>query len=354
MNHASSKKYGAIALCLIIGLLATWSTSLQGSLLGRTVIGGPMVALLVSMIICNLIPSLNKDFKAGTTFASKKFLNWGIILTGATLSFADIMGTGVKALPLILFNILLSFTVALLVGKKLGVTRNTSVLVGGGTCICGGTAIATLSRIIKALEEEIAFAMAAIFLFDTLAAFTYPYLAGALNLTENQFAFLGGTAINDTSSVAGAQATYVGLNGLGDWNGALNVKLVRTTMLIFVALVWTIIMAKKAKDEAAQQDSLFTVVKKTFPMFILGFVIMAGLNTFGVFDFMIGSATASSWMGKLSKFLFASALAGVGFKIKFKDVFSKGAKPIALGGITWLCVAASSLIFIHLFAGYVG
>jgi len=354
MNHASSKKYGAIALCLIIGLLATWSTSLQGSLLGRTVIGGPMVALLVSMIICNLIPSLNKDFKAGTTFASKKFLNWGIILTGATLSFADIMGTGVKALPLILFNILLSFTVALLVGKKLGVTRNTSVLVGGGTCICGGTAIATLSRIIKALEEEIAFAMAAIFLFDTLAAFTYPYLAGALNLTENQFAFLGGTAINDTSSVAGAQATYVGLNGLGDWNGALNVKLVRTTMLIFVALVWTIIMAKKAKNEAAQQDSLFTVVKKTFPMFILGFVIMAGLNTFGVFDFMIGSATASSWMGKLSKFLFASALAGAGFKIKSKDVFSQGAKPIALGGITWLCVAASSLIFIHLFAGYVG
>lgn len=352
--NASTKKYGAIVLCLIIGFLATQSTSLQDSMLGRTVIGGPMVALVVSMIICNLAPALDKDFKAGTTFASKKFLNWGIILTGATLSFADIMGTGVKALPLILFNILLSFTVAILVGKKLGVTKNTSVLVGGGTCICGGTAIATLSRIIKALEEEIAFAMAAIFLFDTLAAFTYPYLAGALGLTQNQFAFLGGTAINDTSSVAGAQATYVGLNELGDWSGALNVKLVRTTMLIFVALVWTIIMAKKAKSEAAQQDSLLTVVKKTFPLFILGFVIMAGLNTFGVFGFDVAGATASSWLGKLSKFLFASALAGVGFKIKFKDVFSKGAKPIALGGITWLCVAASSLIFIHLFASYVG
>lgn len=352
--NGNTKKYGAIALCLVIGFLATQSTSLQDSVLGRTVIGGPMVALLVSMIACNLIPKLDKDFKAGTTFASKKFLNWGIILTGATLSFADILGTGVKALPLILFNILLSFTVAILVGRKLGVTKNTSVLVGGGTCICGGTAIATLSRIIKALEEEIAFAMAAIFLFDTLAAFTYPYLAGALGLTNNQFAFLGGTAINDTSSVAGAQATYVALNGLGDWNGALNVKLVRTTMLIFVALVWTIIMAKQAKNEADKQESLLAVVKKTFPMFILGFVIMAGLNTLGVFDFSIGSATAGSLLGKIAKFLFASALAGVGFKIKFKDVFSKGAKPIALGGITWLCVAASSLIFIHLFAGYVG
>ena len=82
----------------------------------------------------------------------------------------QILGTGVKALPLIVINIILSFSVALLIGKKLGVTQNTSILVGGGTAICGGTAIATLSRIIKAKEEEIAFAMAAIFLFDTLVS----------------------------------------------------------------------------------------------------------------------------------------------------------------------------------------
>lgn len=350
---SSNKTYGAIVLCLVIGFLATWSTALQDTIFGRTVIGGPMVALLVSMIACNLLPKLDRDFKTGTTFASKKFLNWGIILTGATLSFADILGTGVKALPLILFNILLSFAAAIFVGRKIGVTENTAVLVGGGTCICGGTAIATLSRIIKATEEEIAFAMAAIFLFDTLSAFSYPYLAGALQLTQNQFAFLGGTAINDTSSVAGAQATYVALNGLGDWNGALNVKLVRTTMLIFVALVWTILMARQTKDEAGNA-SVLSVVRKTFPMFVLGFVIMAGLNTVGVFNFAVGGATAGVWLGKMAKFLFSSALAGVGFKIKFRDVFSRGMKPIALGGITWLCVAASSVIFIYLFAGYVG
>jgi len=352
----NKKKTGAIILCLIIGWLATLSTDWQSALLGRTVMGGPMVALLVSMIACNLIPSLDKDFKAGTTFASKKFLNWGIILTGATLSFADILGTGVKALPLILFNICLSFTIALLVGRKLGVSRNTSILVGGGTCICGGTAIATLSRIIKALEEEIAFAMAAIFLFDTLAAFSYPYLSGLFGLTNNQFAFWAGTAINDTSSVAGAQATYVAMNTLGDWNGALNVKLVRTTMLIFVALFWTVMMARSAKNEAGtSNESMLSVVKKTFPMFILWFVVMAGLNTFGLFGFTVpGGMTAGKLLGKLAKFLFASALAGVGFKIKFKDVFSKGIKPIALGGITWVCVAASSLIFIFLFAGYIG
>lgn len=304
-----------------------------------------MLALLFTMIVCNLVPSISKEFKAGTTYCSKQFLNWGIIATGGTLSFAAILGTGIRALPLILFNILLSFTVALVVGRKvLKVSENTSILVGGGT------AIATLSRIVKA-KEEIAFSMAAIFLFDTIAAFSYPYLATALNLTNNQFAFLAGTAINDTSSVAGAQATYQGIIGNPDFSGALNVKLVRTTMLIFVALAWTLIVTARARKsgEVSASDSPLMVAKKTFPMFILWFVVMAGLNTFGFF-----SPKGIDLLGKLGKYLFAAALAGVGFKIKFKDVFSKGVKPIALGGITWLFVAASSPAFIFLFAGYVG
>ena len=341
----------AVVLCTVVGVLANMSTGLQAAWFGRTVIGGPMLALLVSMIGCNLLPAVNKGFQAGTSFCAKKFLSLGIILTGGTLSFADILGTGVRALPLLLFNILLSFTVALLVGKKLGVTENVAILVGGGTCICGGTAIGTLSRIIKAKETEIAFAMAAIFLFDTLAAFSYPYVMTALHFTPNQFAFVAGSAINDTSSVAGAQATYQGMIGDPTYQGALNVKLVRTTMLIFVALAWTFVMAARARKsgEASQGDSMVSVVRKTFPVFILCFVIMAGLNTAGLF-----SSGMVSLLGKLGKYLFAAALAGVGFKIKFRDVFSKGLKPILLGGVTWGMVALSSYTFAFLFSGYIG
>lgn len=351
-----TKKYLAIILCLLIGFIAQQSTSWQSTSLGRVIMGDPMVALIIGMIICNLVPKIDKDFKSGTTFAAKKFLNWGIILTGATLSFIDILGTGVKALPLIILNIILAFIVAIIVGKKLKVSENTSILVGAGTSICGGTAIATVAGIIKAAEDEIAFAMAAIFLFDTFAALLFPYLANALSLTPNQFAFLAGTAINDASSVAGAQATYVAISNVGDFNGAINVKLVRTTMLIFVAIAWTLIMAKKQANGETSNQSLFAIVKKTFPMFILWFIIMAGLNTVGLFKFTLPvlNMTAKSFLGKCSKFLFASALAGVGFKIKFKDVFSKGAKPILLGGITWLAVAAFAMTFIYLLAGYVG
>lgn len=348
-----NKKYLAIIICLLIGCGALFASELQKTLFDRIIIGAPMIALLVSMIACNLLPQVSKEFKEGTSFAGKKFLNWGIILTGGTLSFAAILGTGVKALPLILFNIVLAFVIALFVGKKLKVSKNTSILVGSGTCICGGTAIGTISRIIKAHEEEIAFAMAAIFLFDTIAAFSYPYLADLFHLTNNQFAFWAGTAINDTSSVAGAQATYAGMLNLGEWNGALNVKLVRTTMLIFVALFWTFMMAKNLRDHD-KQDSPLVVIKKTFPMFILLFVVMAGLNTMGLFNFSIGNIEFTKILAKAGKFLFASALAGVGFKIKFSEVFSKGMKPILLGGITWIFICLSSLLFINLFAGYVG
>lgn len=354
MNESKNSVFqmvAAIVLCAVIGILAQNSAGLQKVTFGRVVVGGPMLALLVSMITCNALPKLSKGFKDGTSYCAKKFLNWGIIATGGTLSFASIMGTGVRALPLIVANIFISFFVAIWIGRKvLKVSDNTSVLVGGGTCICGGTAIATLSRIIKASAEEIAFAMAAIFLFDTLAAFVYPYVISGLGFTSGQFAFIAGTAINDTSSVAGAQATYQAIIGDPEYQGALNVKLVRTTMLIFVALVWTLIKSAQARrtGEVAAADSLFVVVKKTFPLFILAFAAMAVLNTIGFF-----STDGVKLLGKLGKYLFAAALAGVGFKIRFSEVFSKGLKPIALGGITWAAVAASSFLFAIFFSGYI-
>lgn len=362
----NKKSYFAIGVCTVIAIIATYLGGLQN------VIGAPMIGLFIGMLIVNILPSVDKDFKKGTTFAGKKCLNIGIILAGATLNFTQILGYGAKALPLIIFNICLAFTVAFFVGKKLNLSDNTCTLVGGGTSICGGTAIATLSSIIKAKESEIAYAMTAIFLFDIFAALVYPYLAGAMNLTANQFGFLAGTAINDTSSVAASEATYNALHGL-DLNLAITVKLTRTTMLIALAVIFTILaIRKEAKENAialagqstlnqgssvasqvaiTKQASVGQTVLKVFPWFILGFLIMAVLNTMGLFSNIEG---LSNLFKTGYKFFITVALAGVGFKIQFKDLFTKGIKPIILGGCTWLAVAASSIAFIFIFASYVG
>lgn len=337
-----TKKQFAIATCLLVAIVATWLAGLQ------QVIGGPMIGLLIGMLIVNLIP-VDTDFKKGTSFAGKKFLNIGIILAGATLNFAQVLGYGAKALPLIIFNIVLSFTAAIVFGKMLGLSRNTSTLVGGGTCICGGTAIATVASIIKAKEEEIAYAMTAIFLFDVFAAISYPYIAQWLELTVNQFGFLAGTAINDTSSVAAAQETFNLLRGIETTN-PITVKLTRTTMLIPLAVILTVLQIRQHGNDA-DGETLGGTIKRIFPWFIVGFVVMALLNSLGVFD-MIG--IPGRWFSVSYKYFITAALVGVGFKIRFKDLFTKGAKPILLGGITWFFVALSSFAFIYLFAGYIG
>ena len=200
-------KYAAIALCAVIAVVATVISKHE------VYIGSPMLALIIGIVIVNLIPDekFSKSFQAGTSYAGKKYLNLGIIALGATLAFTDIF-SAVYALPLVLFNMILAFSMANLVGRKvLKVSPNTCTLVGGGTCICGGTAIAALSPIIKAKEEETAYAMTSIFLFDLLACLSYPYLAMNLGFSETQFGFLAGTAINDTSSVVAAQETFSGL-----------------------------------------------------------------------------------------------------------------------------------------------
>ncbi len=343
----NGKKIFAIIVCIIIAIASTYLAGLQN------IVGGPMIGLIIGMIIVNLLPKIDDEFKSGTSFAGKKFLNLGIILAGATLNFSEIVGHGARALPLIIFNIFLSFTVATLVGKKLGVTKNTSTLVGGGTSICGGTAIATLSPIIEAKETEIAYAMTAIFLFDVISALSYPYLAGLIGLTDNQFAVLAGTAINDTSSVAAAESTFSALRGI-DLNAAITVKLARTTMLIPLAIIITAIKIRntsKLDSGSAEQKSIGKTVLKSFPWFILIFLLMAVLNTVGAFASIPNGGKIFS---KSYKFFITAALAGVGFKIQFKDLFTEGVKPMILGGLTWFAVFISSFSFIHLFAKMLG
>ena len=343
----TSKKYIAIAVVIAVAILATFLASQQ------SYVGSPIFGLFIGMIIYNVIPSFHADFKTGTTFASKKYLSLGIILVGATLNFTQ-MAASVRALPLIIFNICLSFGVAFLMGKlALRQSNNICTMVGGGTGICGGTAIAALGSIINATADEIGYAMTAIFLFDIIACLFYPYLAIAVGLSPEQFSFLAGTAINDTSSVTASANQYASLMGVEAYGGgAVSIKLVRTTLLIVVALVVTVVTVRakaKASKEASSQVGYIATIKKVFPWFILGFIGMAVLNTAGLFS----PAFIIAFFKNGSKFLITCALVGVGFKMKLKDLFSDGLKPLLLGGCTWLSIAIISFIFVYLFSGYV-
>lgn len=349
--------YLGIILCLVVGLAATWLGGLQHF------VGGPMIGLFLGVIIANVVPSLVARTKQGAAFSAKYLLKLGIILAGGTLSFKAVLGVGLTVLPLTVFNICLSFATAVLVGRWLKVTLKASLLVGGGTAICGGTAIATLTPIVEAEEEDMAYAMTAIFLFDILACLMWPYVGMALDLQPLQYGVLSGLAINDASSVAAASVSFDTLsggataviNGAATTGGdiAIIVKLTRTVMLVFVALVVSVVKAvsssRKASSnaETAAAPSVGKQVLKAFPLFVLGFLALAVVNTLVDFSaIQIGSMTLSKLLNKVYKYLFTVALVGVGYKINIKDLFTKGARPVLLGGCTWVVLSLVTLCYV--------
>lgn len=344
-----AEKYEAIILCTFLAIAATVFSKFQ------QYIGAPMAALIFGVILVNVAPPerFSPGFRAGTAYAGKKYLSMGSVCLGATLSLTD-LSQSAFALPLILFNMLLAFLISNLLGKKIfHVSQNTCTLVGSGTCVCGGTAIATMSPVIKATEEETAYAMTAIFLFDLLSCLSYPYLGIQLGLDQIQFGFLAGTAINDTSSVVAAQETFAALANLKQYSLPATIKVTRTTMILVLVIIFSFLSIERGEN---QDVSFAKTIWHSVPKFLLLFVAAVTLNTIFsntlIRDSIFYQQAFRPFFSSGYKFFVTMALAGVGFKIKFKDLFVNGIRPIVLGGCTWFALFLSSLTFAMCFADY--
>lgn len=314
-------------MTLVIAMVAT--------ILGSEfpVIGGAIFAIIIGIIINNII-LIPKKYEAGIKYSSKKILHYSIIVLGFTLSFQSIGAIGWKSLPIIIITLLAAFITVFFLMKIFKINEHLSILIGVGTAICGGSAIAATSPVIKAKESEVAFAISTIFLFNLIAVFIFPPLGHVLNMGQTAFGYFGGTAINDTSSVIAATSNY-GNTALE--TGAV-VKLTRTLMIIPVVLFFTYRTIRKEK--AKQTD---TSIAKIFPWFIVWFIVASLIST--VFNF---SPTVIHVFQQISLFLITMAMAGIGLSVDFKQFKQAGIKPVMLGLVTWIVVIISSLITMKL------
>ena len=237
------------------------------------------------------------------------------------------------------------------IAKVSGVIPQIAVVTG----VCGGTAIAAISPVIGAEEEDTAYAMTAIFLFDMLACLGYPYFAMLIGMSSEQFGFLAGSAVNDTSSVVAAQETYAALNGLQDYALPTTIKVVRTTMIIVLTLIFSAVTARRRAREGAaalaggRGASFWGALPKFIPVFLLMIVANTLLANL-VAGAELYEEALQPLFSQAYKFMVTVALSAIGFKISFRELFTKGLRPIALGGCTWFAVFLSSLAFSLAFA----
>ena len=326
------------------------------------VVGAPVFAILIGMVIALWWKQPARGIvQDGIGFTAKKVLQYAVILLGFGLNLAQIAAVGAESLPIILTTIATALIVGYVLYRVLRMDSAIATLIAVGSSICGGSAIAATAPVIRAKDEQVAQAISVIFLFNVVAALIFPTLGGMLGMSNEGFGLFAGTAVNDTSSVTAAAAAWDGMHpGSNALDDATIVKLTRTLAIIPITLVLGIVMARKeSADESASNAQAASEpsstrrkgplgnfsLKRAFPMFILFFLVASLITTIAV----AAGADAAVFapLKTLSKFFIVMAMAAIGLNTDLVKLVKSGGKPILMGLICWICIAAASLGMQH-------
>lgn len=293
------------------------------------VMGGAVSALLLGLGV-GAAGRVRPQHLPGIKFAQGPILRASVVMLGFGLSLSQVAKTGLASLPVTLITLAIAFVSAWGLSRLLRLSGALPVLIGVGTAICGGSAIAATAPVIGARDHEIALSMTTIFLFNVVGVLLFPPLGHALGLSDQGFGVWAGTAINDTSSVVAAGYLYS--QAAGDL--ATVVKLTRASLIVPITLVLAMWLARRNRDTNANAS-----IRNTFPWFILGFVAAAAVGSTGVLPPLVLHG-----LKVIAQVFIVAALAGIGLSANLRQMIATGPRPILLGLGTWFAVAAGSLI----------
>lgn len=310
-----------------------------------------LVAIVLGMGIRNLLP-IGARMGEGIKYSVKKVLPFAIVLMGAKLNFFDVMRVSAQAFVISVACVVVALALTLWLCHLTGVERKLGILIGIGTAICGGTAIAVTAPTIEADEKDTAFAITTITLFGVAAVFVFPILGHALSLTQTEFGIWAGVAIQATPQVMAAGFAF----GPEAGEIAVIVKLVRVLLLapMIVFLSWWYAREKRRNQQAhvVTKTRLATLV----PPFIVGFVALAIANTLNLLpDFTLHLQESALWASgdqrielsrvvtKTSGFLVTVAMAGVGCGVHIKSLLGIGLRGLYVGMFAAAVLACFSL-----------
>ena len=278
----------------------------------------PPVALLMGLIIAQFIghPYLHLNHKA-----THILLQVSVIGLGFGMNVTSAMKAGGEGILFAIISIIGTLAIGFLMGKFLKIEKKTSFLISAGTAICGGSAIAAISPVIKAEEKQISVALGSIFILNSIALILFPVIGHALKLSQTQFGLWCAIAIHDTSSVVGAASKY----GTQALEVATTVKLARALWIIPIALLSTFIFKNKGG-------------KIKIPWFIGLFVLAMIVNTYVPF-----MQQYNYYLTGLAKAGLTLTLFLIGCGLSRKVLQSVGFKPLIQGVVLWVLISTVAL-----------
>ena len=328
-----------LALAVLVALAARLVHQSLPKSVG-TILGEVLFAVVIGLVVGNAI-RLPESMRPGLKFAFHAVLRTAIVLLGATFSFRQVLQIGGKAVLLVVVLMAIALTAAHLLGRAAGIPGRLATLIGVGTAVCGNSAIAATAPVIRARDDEVSFAIATNTVFGTLAVLLYPLIGKFTHMGDAAYGTWAGTAVNDTSQVVAAGFAYGDLAG----RVATAVKLTRNALMGGVILAIGIAYARSGADVAA--GSAWGRVKQSFPIFVVGFLVMALLNTLGVFVWLSAQVHVDlpRVLLEASRALILVALAAVGLSTRLESMRQTGLKPFLIGlGVAALTSGASLLL----------
>ena len=176
---------GRAALAILPGLLLTSvvAASAYGlrQLPGMATFSPMILAILIGIAVHNLVgtPAIARP---GITFSLRRLLRIAIILLGLQLTITQVIEVGGRGIGIIAATLLATFAFTVWMGKLLGVDRKLAQLIAAGTSICGASAVIATNTVTNAPDEDVAYAVACVTVFGSVAMFAYPLLPGLLHL----------------------------------------------------------------------------------------------------------------------------------------------------------------------------
>lgn len=300
----------------LLGAIALAATSLAQFF--PDYIGAVFIAIVLGVVVANIFAPDPGVYEKGIRLGLKKFLKLAIVLLGAGITFQEILGFGLEALAVIVVLIGFVFATTLALSKIMGIGLRKTLLIAVGISICGNTAVATTAPLVDARDDEVAMAVGIVTLFGVFGVLAYPFVGLGLEMSDLMFGMWAGTAINDTSQVVAAGFIYSEEAG----RVATTIKLARNVMIVPVVLAVGYYYAKKTRQSSAKSATAAEV----FPTFVLGFVVLALLNSLGAIP-----EPVAEWLVDASRWLILLALSGVGLGVRIQAFSRIGWKPFVVG-----------------------
>jgi len=292
----------------------------------------PMIlAILLGIGFHNLIGTPAR-VRAGVAFAMRRVLRFAIVLLGLQLTVQEIIEVGMVGVSVIAASLIATFAVTKWLGRVIGVEPKLAELIAGGTSICGASAVIAVNSVTEAPDEDVAYAVACVTIFGSIAMFLYPALPGVLHLAPRAYGLWSGASIHEIAQVVAAAFQA------GEDAGVYGTiaKLTRVAMLAPVVIVLGLLAARRPGASRTRG-------KAPIPYFVLGFIALVIVNSLIAIPHEL-----MKWAVPGTTFLLSLALAAMGLETDIRKLRAEGLRPLLLGLLSWLFIAGFSLTLVEL------